>query len=208
MKITALLLFCLISFTSYSQGNKTNISIDNGNQFYNKQEYQKAANEYRQALAIYPNNTIAKFNLANCLYQQQQKVDAAKMYTGMLATVDQKDMKAKIFYNKGVILSDQKNVEESIEAYKNALRNDPFDKEARENLQKALLELKKKQPPKKDENKDNKKQQQQQKQQQSKMSPKETQQRLQLLQQKEKQVQERIQSEKNKGAGGSSRKDW
>ena len=41
-------------------------------------------------------------------------------------------------------LTSQKKLEESIEAYKNALRYNPDDKEARENLQKALLELKKK----------------------------------------------------------------
>ena len=67
-----------------------------------------------------------------------------------------------------MILSQQKNLEESIEAYKNALRNNPDDKEARENLQKALLELRKKTPPPKKEKKENKKQdQQQQKQPQS-----------------------------------------
>ena len=44
-------------------------------------------------------------------------------------------------------MSQQKKLEESIDAYKNALRQNPNDKEARENLQKALLELKKKTPP-------------------------------------------------------------
>jgi hypothetical protein len=67
-----------------------------------------------------------------------------------------------------------------------------------------LLELKKKNPPKKKEE-DKKKKQQQQKQPQSKMSPKEAQQRLQLLAQKEKEVQQRIQKEKSK-SGATKRK--
>ena len=82
---------------------------------------------------------------------------------------------------------------------------------ARENLQKALLELKKKPPPpKKEEKKDQKKQdpkQQPKKQPQSKMSPKEAEQRLKLLSQKEKEVQQRMQQAKSRTGGGQP-KDW
>jgi Ca-activated chloride channel family protein len=117
-------------------------------------------------------------------------------------------MKGKAFYNKGAILSQQKKLEESIEVYKNALRQNPADKEARENLQKALLELKKKNPPKKKEQKENqKKQQNQQQQPRSKMNQKEAEQRLKLLEQKEKEVQQRLQKEKSKTGGGQA-KDW
>jgi Ca-activated chloride channel family protein len=113
-------------------------------------------------------------------------------------------MKAKAYYNKGTILSGQKKLEESIEEYKNALRHDPNDKNARENLQKALLELRKKNPPKKD---DKKKQQKQQQKPQPKMNQKEAEQRLKLLEQKEKEVQQRLQKEKSKTGGGQP-KDW
>jgi Ca-activated chloride channel family protein len=203
--IISLILSCL---AAAAQSNKGNEYIQRGNEFYRKQQYKEAYNEYQKAIDMDPANPTARFNQANAVYMQEQKVDASKAYTGLLASTEDKAMRAKIFYNKGVILSDQKNIEESIEAYKNALRNDPNDKDARENLQKALLELKKKPPPeKKDDKKQNKNQQQQQQKQQQSMNQKETQQRLQLLQQKEKQVQERIQNEKSKGAG-SGRKDW
>ena len=115
-------------------------------------------------------------------------------------------LRSKTYYNKGAILSRQKKLEESIEAYKDALRLNPDDKEARENLQKALLELKKKEPPKQ-KNDDQKKKQDQQKQPQPKMSRKEAEQRLKLLEQKEKEVQQRLQKEKSK-SGGSQAKDW
>ncbi len=154
-----------------------------------------------------PANNTAKFNQANTLFKQDKKVEAAVLFNDITKTTTDKDLLAKAWYNKGVILSDQKNLEESIEAYKNALRNNPADKEARENLQKALLELKKKEPPKKQDDQQKKKQNQQQQRQQSKMSMKEAEQRLKLLQQKEKEVQQRIQKEKVKG-GGSQAKDW
>ena len=75
-------------------------------------------------------------------------------------------------------------MEESIEAYKETLRLNPGDQEARENLQKALLELKKKTPPKKQEEK--KKQEQQKQQPKPKISPRDAEQQLKLLEQKRK----------------------
>ncbi|MGQ0738130.1 MAG: tetratricopeptide repeat protein [Bacteroidota bacterium] len=199
----------LLAAISSGQSSEAEKFIRAGNDFYKKQEYSKAAAEYGKALQAYPDNTTAKFNQANTLYKQDQKVEAVQVFNSLGRETEEKELKSKSFYNKGVILSQQKNLEESIEAYKSALRNNPEDKEARENLQKALLELKKKTPPpKKQENKDKKKQEQpQQKQPQPKMNPREAEQRLKLLQQKEKEVQQRLQKEKSK-AGGSQAKDW
>lgn len=190
-----------------SSAQDVNEIIKTGNDFYKQQEYLKAANEYAKALGAEPSNTTAKFNYANALFRQDKKVEAAVLFNDLATTATDKSMLSKAWYNKGVILSNQKNLEESIEAYKNALRNNPDDKEARENLQKAMLELKKKEPPKKKDEDQKKKQNQQQKQNQSKMSMKEAEQRLKLLQQKEKEVQQRVQKEKVKG-GGSQPKDW
>lgn len=183
-------------------------AIQKGNDFYKQQQFAKAAEEYNKAVSADPANQTAKFNLANAQYKQDKKVEAVQLFTGVASTATGKELRSKAFYNRGVILSQQKNLEESIEAYKSALRNTPDDKEARENLQKALLELRKKNPPKKKEQDKKKKQEpQQQKQPQSRISPKEAEQRLKLLQQKEKQVQQRVQSERNK-TGAGQKKDW
>lgn len=188
---------------------QVNKMIQAGNELYKQQQFEKAAAEYDKALAAEPANMTAKYNLANSLYKQGKQDEAAKMYSEVAKDATEPELRSKAYYNNGVILSKQKKLEESIEAYKNALRQNPDDKEARENLQKALLELKKKNPPKKEDKKENKKkqdQQQQKKQQQSKLSPKEAEQRLKLLEQKEKEVQQRLQKEKAK-AGGQG-KDW
>lgn len=209
MKKYLAILILFSNINAMSQSSKAEEFIRVGNERYKKQEFSQAATEYNKAVEADPSAIIAKFNQANAVYKQDQKVDAAKLFSGVIKEAAEKDMRNKAWYNKGVILSQQKNLEESIEAYKNALRNDPLDKEARENLQKAMLELKKKPPPpkKEDKKKDNKQEQQKEKKKQSKMSPKEAEQRLKLLQQKEKEVQQRLQKEKNK-TGGSQPKDW
>lgn len=198
----------LIAVCAFSQEKSVDEIIKSGNEFYKLQQFARASEEYLKALNRDPSNTGAKFNQANSLYKQDKKVEASVLLAELAAKVTEAPLLAKVYYNKGVILSQQKNIEESIEAYKSALRNDPADKDARENLQKALLELKKKKEQKKKENDQQKKKKEEpQKQPQSKMNPREAEQRLKLLQQKEKETQERVQKEKMK-TGGSQTKDW
>jgi tetratricopeptide (TPR) repeat protein len=189
-----------------AQSPQAEKDIQAGNEFYKQQQYDKAAAEYKKVIDADPSNGKAKFNLANALTKQGRQGEAMRSFTEIADNTKEADLKSKAFYNKGAILSQQKRLEESIEVYKNALRQNPEDKEARENLQKALLELKKKPPPPKKQ--DQKKQDQKKnKQPPPRMDRKEAEQRLKLLEQKEKEVQQRLQKEKSK-TGGSQTKDW
>jgi tetratricopeptide (TPR) repeat protein len=196
------------SHSAFSQKEKANESIINGNKFYKGGELGKAENEYSKAVSADPQNETAKFNLGIVQYKQNKQLDAAQSFLSIANTSSNKSLLAKTFYNQGVILSSQKNTEQSIEAYKKALRIDPSDTEARENLQKALLELRKKKQPEKKENNKKKKPDQQKEKQSSKMDLKEAEQRLKLLEQKEKEVQRRVQKDKTSPGGGSQSKDW
>jgi Ca-activated chloride channel homolog len=182
--------------------------IQKGNDLYKQQQYPQSELVYAEVLKNDPNNSIAKFNQANAMYKQNKADEAIRVLNDLAFKSNDPSVKSKAYYNKGAILSAQKKLEESIEAYKDALRQEPSDKDTRENLQKALLELKKKNQSKKDDNKKQKQQQQKQQQKpQPKMSQKEAEQRLQLLEQKEKDVQQRLQNEKSKQGGGTG-KDW
>lgn len=208
MKNILTILSLFVSLYSFSQLKAAEKLIQAGNEYYRQQQFAKATEQYSKAVETDPSDNRAKFNQASSLYKQDKKVDAARIFAEVANTVVDKEIRSRAFYNKGVILSQQQNLEESIEAYKNALRNNPDDKMARENLQKALLELKKKNSQKKKENDQQKKKKEDQKKQpQSKMNPKEAEQRLKLLQQKEKEVQQRVQKDKTK-TGGSQAKDW
>jgi len=199
--------FVLIQFLLLTQlrAQQTDKIIQKGNDLYKQQQYDKAELTYKEAMEKEQANTTAAFNRANAIFRQSKPEDAIKALDDVVMNAKEDELRGKAYYNKGVILTGQKKLEESIEAYKNALRQNPGDREARENLQKALLELKKKTPP--PPKKDNKKQQQKQQQQQPKMDQKEAEQRLKLLEQKEKEVQQRMQNEKSK-TGVPQPKDW
>ncbi len=199
--ITAL--FIIAAGKSILNAQQVNEVIKKGNDLYKQQQYEPAKAAYTDALSKDSANTTAKFNLANTSYRLSKPEEAIKSFDELTAKYRTAGEKAKTYYNKGVVLSSQKRLEESIEAYKDALRQDPNDRDARENLQKALLELKKKTPP--PPKKENKKKQE--KKQQPKMDQKEAEQKLKLLEQKEKQLQQKMQQQKFK-SGASSQKDW
>ena len=200
MKGKACILFLLVITTSVSFAQDVNGLIADGNDYYRKQQWVKAELQYKKALETSPANREAKYNLANTLLKQSRNAEAEKLLTELNNEQNDPSFRSKVNYNSGVKLTNEKKLEESIEAYKQALRLDPNDQEARENLQKALLELKKKQSPN---------QQQKQKQEQKpkpKISPQQADQQLKKLEQKEKEVNQRFQ--KNKAGAGSQPKDW
>ena len=173
---------------------QTNKSITEGNTFYRNGQYDLAEQSYREALQKDQGHATAQYNLASALYKQRKYDEAEKIWGTLGTNSTAKPIKATSFYNQGVIYSKQKELDKSIEAYKAALRNDPNDKQARENLQKALLEKKKQQQD-----------QQNQQKQKSSMSQSQAEKQLQQLQEKEKNIRERMQQ----GQGGTPMpKDW
>jgi Ca-activated chloride channel family protein len=93
------------------------------------------------------------------------------------------NVRADAHYNKGVVLTSQKKLPESIEAYKAALRLNPTDSLARQNLQRALNEQKQQQ------NQDKQKQQQKK---QEKLNKQQVMQMLAALQEQEKLLQQKL----------------
>ena len=172
--------------------------VADGNNFYRDSQYFKAELQYRKALETDPSNREAKFNLANALLKQNKNDEAEKLLNE-LNSQPSPAFRSEVNYNNGVRLSGEKKLEESIDAYKEALRLNPNDQEARENLQKALLELKKKSP---------NKQQQKQKQQEKpkpKLSQQDVDKELKKLEEKEKQVNQKLQKNNNQV---KQPKDW
>lgn len=221
MKKNIFIIIFLALLASVSYAQKENVSIRNGNKLYKQSNFEQSLSEYKKALTASPESPVANYNLGNAEFRTNQLAEAVGSYDASINNSTEKPVKEKSFYNKGVAYSKQQNLQESIDAWKNALKLDPNDQEARENLQKALLEQKKQQQKddqKKDEkekkkdkqkqnkDKDKQPQQQQPQQPQSRLSQKQVEQLLKALAQKEKEVQQRMQT---KNSSPSSRdKDW
>jgi len=189
--------------------------VKKGNDEYKKGDLKAATDSYRKALAKDKDNKAAQFNLGNALEKQSQATDAEKEYNELLNSNANTDLKSKASYNKGLSLIQQKKFPEAADAFKQSLKINPEDNDARENLQKALNEIKKQQEQqnqqqqKKEQKKqkeDQKQQQQQQPQNKTKLSMQKAEQLLNQLRDKEKQLQNQLQ--KQKPNTQQQEKDW
>ena len=181
----------LVSTGTFSQNAPE--SILKGNKFYQQSQFDLAEAQYRKALEYEPDNEKAKYNLANALQKQNKYDEAVKLLDDLAPGAKDNSLKSAAWYNQGVAYSKMKNLDASIESFKKALRINPNDKEARENLEKALLQKK------------NQKSSSQQQKSQSNMSQKEAQQKLDMLNQKEKQLHQRKDKEQQ---GSGQAQDW
>jgi Ca-activated chloride channel homolog len=179
---TLLTILTVMMVILQARAQKENSVIVKGNQAYRAKEYAKAGDFYKQALEQAPGNQIAQFNLGNTLFRDNMGSKAIEYFESVAKGSPEPSTRADAYYNKGVVLSSQKKLPESIEAYKAALRLNPTDSLARQNLQRALNEQKQQQ------NKD--KQQQQKKQ--DKLNKQQVMQMLAALQEQEKLLQQKL----------------
>ena len=166
--------------------------IRKGNKFYADSLYEKAEIEYRKALELNPESVDAMYNLGNALFyqipQSQEKgQEAMKQYTTAAKLETDKSRLAQIYHNLGTLMYMAQQYPQSVEAYKESMRNNPYDNETRYNLAKAIHMLKQQQ-----QNQENKEQNQEQQQQQ-----KQEQQQQQEEQQNKEQEQQQNQQQDN-----------
>lgn len=113
---------------------KANNYVHEGNSLVNTDDYDSAEMSYRKAISEEPNNVAGNYNLANSYYKKGKYDEALFRQLEAVKKATTKSEKHKAFHNIGNILMKNKKCKEAVEAYKNALRNDPTDEETRYNL--------------------------------------------------------------------------
>jgi len=250
-----LILFSLLGIDAHAQREK--IITKKGNDALAVGDIEAAREAYTKALEINPDFTEAQFNLGNTyqvesrkileqltdvsdqeqqkkIYQQAQEASkkAATEFEKAAKVVDDPDKVNKVQYNMGNAHLMGGEVDKGIEAYKEALRNDPADEDARYNLAYAQF-LKKKQEQQqqdqqqqdqqkddKQENQDQKNQdqkkddqqkddqQQQQEQKKDELSKEDAEKMLEALAKQEKDLQDKLNKKKVKVQPIKIEKDW
>jgi tetratricopeptide (TPR) repeat protein len=128
-----------------------------GNKLYEEKKFKEAANAYQQSVLKNPTYTPGLFNLGNSLYKEKQYDAARKVLSSAAKTTKEKDAIGGMNYNIGNTYMAEQKWEDAVNAYKQALRDNPQDTDAKYNLSYAQQMLKKQQQQNKD-NKDKDKQ--------------------------------------------------
>lgn len=206
MKKPILLFACLTLFASAAAQREVRSLDRSGNEKYADKHFQDAELDYRRALAINQNDSVARFNLATTLIRQQDQAklaEADSLLNGLIMESEQQGQRltsARSLYQKGEIAMMTQQYDQAVTAFKESLKRNPSDDDARFNylLAKKLLEKQQQEQQNQDQNKEQNKDQQQkqdQKQQQQQQNKEEQQQQNQQQQQDQQQKQQEQQQQ-------------
>ena len=207
-----------------------------GNALFGKENYKEAAEKYSRAEALKPEDARTVFNLATATMGQHDANAAMPLFQQAAELASEPDLRAMACYNQGYIAQStalsckpeekQQYLRQAIDHYKDALRANPHDDNARYNLalcQKQLKDEEKNNPQNQQNQQDQqsqnqqKQQQDQQKQQQDQQQPQQpedqrdqrspqTQQLLNLSRQAEQQTRDRVNATPRRGQ--RQEKNW
>lgn len=132
-----------------------------GNEAYRNGDYEAAETLYRTALEEAPENAEIYFNLANALAKQGKTEDAIQTFMEYRSLADTPEKKALAEYNIGSVLADGEKWKPAAQHFKNSLKLNSTDFDAKHNFERALAEA----------NKEDEQQQDQQDQEQQEQEP-------------------------------------
>ncbi len=121
---------------------KANDEIYNGNRAYRQEDYQAALDQYREGLKSNPKSYPGLYNSGNASFRLKHTDSARNAYLSSLGSASEKTEKAQAYHNIGNTYMEQKQWQQAIEAYKNALRQNPDDQDSKYNLAYARKMLK------------------------------------------------------------------
>jgi tetratricopeptide (TPR) repeat protein len=156
----------------HADGQRQVRSLDrSGNANYNDSLYHDAEMDYRRALSINPTDSVARFNLATTLIRQHDQAklaEADSLLTGLIVEAEQtgnRQLSARSLYQKGEIAMMVQQYQQAADAFKESLKRNPGDNDARFNYLLAKRQLdKQNQDQNQDQDQQNQDQQQQQNQ--------------------------------------------
>ena len=133
-----IIIIFFFSINLFGQDESYNKHLYDGNINYDK-DFLLAENSYRKAISINSSNIKAPYNLSNKYYEEELYDEALIRQAEALKNAKSNNEKHRINHNIGNILMKKDLCKEALEAYKNALRNNPDDDETRYNLSLAKL---------------------------------------------------------------------
>jgi len=129
-------LFVLLTASAVNDGRKANEAYENGN-------YEEAEQLYLSAIEQNPDDGRLYFNLGNAQAKQGKIEEAIQSYMEFRGLATSPQDKAKAEYNIGTLLAEAKKWKPSATHFKNALKLNPTDFDAKHNLERALAEQEK-----------------------------------------------------------------
>jgi Ca-activated chloride channel family protein len=140
MKRANFLVLILLLLALAGCGQSPERLLAQGNEAFESQSYDEAWGHYDAAQQAEPGWTKAIYNAANTRYRQGV-FDQAQQLLQQVVGLATEELAQQGFFNLGNSFFQVDQWDTAVEAYKNALRLDPDDQEAKYNLELALEQL-------------------------------------------------------------------
>ncbi|WP_132705033.1 tetratricopeptide repeat protein [Winogradskyella wandonensis] len=143
MKTSSLILALMLSVFSFSQNlekeqkkaeRKAKNLVYEANSLLQEDDFISAEMEYRKAISVQKDNVVGAYNLGNSYYKKGNYDEALFRHQEAAKNATTKEARHKAYHNIGNILMQSKECKAAVEAFKNALRNNPNDEETRYNF--------------------------------------------------------------------------
>lgn len=141
-KNTALLPLLLAALPALLPGQNSHGQLRQGDRFYDRQDYSRAEQAYRQA-----EGPLAAYNAGNAALQQNKLDEAAGLFRRAAETAAAPATKSDAWYNLGNVYLKQGKFEEAFAAYQKSLRLQPNFPDAKKNLEIARQKMQRQEPP-------------------------------------------------------------
>jgi tetratricopeptide (TPR) repeat protein len=153
-------IFTLIASLLSAQNMPERGLVRKGNRQFGRERYERSVDSYTRALEAAPGCFEAGYNLSNALFRSERYDKAEQTLKGFVTDSTRTDKeRAEAYYNLGNTQFMQQKLQEALESYRNSLRLNPEDMEAKYNYAytKKMLEQQQQQE---QQNQDNKEQNQ------------------------------------------------
>ena len=127
-------IFALIASCIVAQNLPERGLVRKGNRQFGRERYERSVDSYTRALEASPRCFEAGYNLSNALFRSE-RYDRAEQTLKSFVTDSTRSAKdrAEAYYNLGNTQFMQQKLQEALESYKNSLRLNPEDMEAKYN---------------------------------------------------------------------------
>ena len=137
-KFKILIFIFFVVMNSFSQSENYKKFFNMGNEYF-ESSFEESEYNYRIAINDSSSDSKASFNLSNNYYKMGLYDEAIARQIEAIKLSKTSNEKHKSYYNLGNLYMKKDMCSEAVNAYKNALRNDPKDEQTRYNLSIAKL---------------------------------------------------------------------
>lgn len=162
MKLLLNIFFVMLCSTIVAQ--EWQDDLNKANRAYKNKEYEKALKHYKSAQEKAPDDIDLSDEIAQSSYRAEDYESAQEIYQQNAATKSKKKERSNSYRNLGNSRMKTRDYQGAVDAYKDALRENPSDERTRYNLSEAIRKIKNEEQKKKKQNEQQNQQNQQQNQ--------------------------------------------